>query len=69
MYASLDEQLAAPPPDGTGKVEIDGDDFAFGFTLGSLIQFSPHTRFGIGYQSKVEPEFSGDVKISPPGGL
>jgi long-chain fatty acid transport protein len=67
MYASLDEQLAAPPPNGKGKVEIDGDDFAFGFTLGSLIEFNPHTRFGIGYQSKVEPEFSGDIKISPPG--
>jgi len=35
--------------------------------LGALFELSEHTRFGVVYQSKIEPEFSGDVKLSPPG--
>ena len=30
MYANIEMKLRAPPPIGTGKVEIDGDDVAFG---------------------------------------
>ncbi len=57
----------APPPNGNGEVKIDGDDVAFGFGLGALFEVSERTRFGVVYQSEIEPEFSGDVKISPPG--
>ena len=67
MYAKLEQTVAAPPPMGTGQVKIDGDDFAFGFNLGALVEVDEGTRFGVIYQSEVEPNFSGDVEITPPG--
>ena len=67
MYADLEMKAKAPPPNGNGEVKIDGDDVAFGFGLGALFEVSERTRFGVVYQSEIEPEFSGDVKISPPG--
>jgi long-chain fatty acid transport protein len=35
--------------------------------LGGLIELSERTRFGITYQSEIEPDFDGDVKISGTG--
>jgi long-chain fatty acid transport protein len=67
MYADLEMKAKAPPPDGEGDVQIDGDDIAFGFGLGGLIELSERTRFGIAYQSEIEPNFDGDTKISGPG--
>ena len=64
MYANLEMKAKAPPPNGTGEVKIDGDDVAFGFGLGALFEVSERTRFGLVYQSEIEPEFSGDVKFS-----
>ena len=64
MYADLEIKAKAPPPNGNGEVKIDGDDVAFGFGLGALFEVSDRTRFGIVYQSEIEPEFSGDVKFS-----
>jgi long-chain fatty acid transport protein len=66
MYANLEMKAKAPPPNGIGTVEIDGDDLAFGFGLGALFEVSERTRFGLVYQSKIEPEFDGDVKFSGP---
>jgi len=64
MYADLELKAKAPPPNGNGEVKIDGNDVAFGFGLGALFEVSDRTRFGIVYQSEIEPEFSGDVKFS-----
>jgi long-chain fatty acid transport protein len=67
MYADLELKAKAPPPNGNGEVKIDGDDVAFGFSLGALFEVSEQTRFGVVYQSEIEPVFSGDVKLSPLG--
>ncbi|MCK5365716.1 MAG: outer membrane protein transport protein, partial [Gammaproteobacteria bacterium] len=67
MYADLTYKLAAPPG-GAGQVEVDGDDFAFGYNFGALFELSPGTRIGVTYVSKVEPDFSGDLKINTGGG-
>jgi long-chain fatty acid transport protein len=68
MYADLELKSKAPPPNGTGQVKIDGDDIAFGFGLGALIELSERTRFGISYQSEIEPEFNGDIKFKGKAG-
>ena len=72
MYAHIDYKLAAPPINapvgGSGQVKIDGNDFAFGYNFGTLFEVSPQTRIGVIYISKVEPKFSGDLKISTGGG-
>ena len=67
MYADLEMKAKIPLPKDDGKVKIDGDDVAYGFSLGALFEVSERTRFGVVYQSEIEPEFDGDVKISGPG--
>lgn len=67
MYADLEMKAMAPLPFGSGEVKIDGNDVAFGFGLGALFEVSERTRFGLVYQSEIEPEFDGDVSIDPPG--
>ncbi|MBW2338085.1 MAG: outer membrane protein transport protein [Deltaproteobacteria bacterium] len=67
MYADLEMKAKIPLPKDDGKVKIDGDDVAYGFGLGALVELSERTRFGLVYQSEIEPEFDGDVKISGPG--
>jgi long-chain fatty acid transport protein len=64
MYANLEMKTKVPPPNGTGEVKIDGDDVAFGYDVGALFELGEKSRLGILYQSEIEPEFSGDVKIS-----
>jgi long-chain fatty acid transport protein len=67
MYADLEMKLKAPLPSGNGEVTIDGNDIAFGFALGALFEVSERTRFGVTYQSEIEPEFDGDIEIDPIG--
>jgi long-chain fatty acid transport protein len=67
MYADLELKAKGPPPNGNGEVKIDGNDVAFGFGLGALFEVSERTRFGVVYQSEIEPEFDGDVKFSQSG--
>jgi long-chain fatty acid transport protein len=67
MYADLEMKIKAPPPNGNGTVTIDGNDLAFGFGLGALAEVSERTRFGLVYQSEIEPEFDGDVSVDPIG--
>ena len=64
MYANLEMKTKVPPPNGTGEVKIDGDDVACGYDVGALFELGRKTRIGIIYQSEIEPEFSGDVKLS-----
>ncbi len=66
-YAQIDYTLAAPPG-GSGQVEVDGNDVAFGYNFGALLELSPRTRLGAIYISKIEPDFSGDIDIRLGGG-
>ncbi len=66
-YGNLDLKLAAPPG-GMGQVEIDGDDWTFGFNFGALFELSPQTRIGVIYVSKQDLDFSGDLEITLGGG-
>jgi long-chain fatty acid transport protein len=68
-YGSLDYKLKAPalPPPTESTIKIDGDDWAFGFTAGVLIDFSEGSRLGVRYQSKNKFKFDGNLKKS--GGL
>lgn len=66
-YARLDYKLAAPPVNppagGQGQIEVDGDDWAFGYNAGALFEISPQTRIGVTYVSKTELDFSGDLDV------
>lgn len=50
-----------------GRVKIEGDDTAIGFNAGLLYEFTPHTRLGVTYHSKVEYTLEGDTRISGTG--
>jgi long-chain fatty acid transport protein len=59
-------QLKAPNR-AESTIEVDGDDWAFGYSVGALIEFSERSRLGIKYNSKAKFEFDGGVKVS--GGI
>jgi long-chain fatty acid transport protein len=65
-YSSLDLKLAVPSPQnpGTGKAELDGTDTGFGFTLGAIYEISDSTRLGMNYQSELDIDFDGKLKVN-----
>ena len=69
MYADLNLKVKGPPPpvSGTGQVKIDGDDITTGFDVAALFEVSERTRVGVKYGSKLQPDFSGKLRISGPG--
>jgi long-chain fatty acid transport protein len=63
-YGNLDTfNLKAPNP-AESTVKADGDDWAFGFVTGVLVEFSDQSRLGVKYLSKTKYEFDGDFKVS-----
>jgi len=68
MYGKLELDAALPLPGGLpdGQASLDGDDVEVGFGLSALFEPSEGTRLGVVYWSKVEPSFSGDLKIKSP---
>lgn len=50
---------AVPVPDG--MVEINGSDYGYGYTLGMLYEFTPTSRVGINYRSRMEYTLDGDA--------
>lgn len=70
VYSNLNLHFAIPRldanrPEGNGS--INGDDVLPGFTLGAMYELSERTRFGLSYQSEIEPKFDGDLKTNPAG--
>jgi long-chain fatty acid transport protein len=63
-YGNLNTfNLKAPNP-AESTIKADGDDWAFGFVTGVLVEFSERSRLGVKYLSKTKYEFDGDLKIS-----
>lgn len=57
-------ESAVPTATGDSRVEIEGDDVAAGFNVGVLYEFTPSTRMGLTYHSKVEYELEGETQVS-----
>jgi len=59
---------ASPNPSGPlgsndGRIKVTGNDTALGFNAGVLYEFSPRTRAGLTYHSKVAYKLKGDTKL------
>jgi long-chain fatty acid transport protein len=54
---------AVPSPLGEAKVKVKGDDTAVGYNVGVLYEFTPQTRAGLTYHSKVKYRLKGDTKM------
>jgi long-chain fatty acid transport protein len=70
-YSKLNVHLNVPRLDQTredARASINGDDTGFSFKLGSMYELTDRTRFGLIYQSKIKPEYDGDLKLVLPGG-
>ncbi len=55
------------PGTNDGRVKVKGDDTALGFNAGLLYEFTPQTRAGITYHSKVKYKLEGDTRLSGAG--
>ena len=49
----------AVPGAQDGFVDVDGDDWGYGYTLGVLVEPRAGTRIGLGYRSSIEHELEG----------
>jgi long-chain fatty acid transport protein len=67
-YSSFEQKRAVrnifDPGFGDGKSELETDGFAVGFGLSTLYQSSDRTRWGLTYQSEIEPDQDGDSDFS-----
>jgi long-chain fatty acid transport protein len=54
------------PQRDDGKVDLDADDWGFGYNVGLLYQFSDATRLGLSYRSQVKQHLKGDADFSVP---
>ena len=64
-YTTLDFEIALPslPSQTAGKGTLDGSDDGFAFTLGAIYEFNDATRIGLKYQSEIDANFDGRLKI------
>lgn len=47
-----------------GKAEVTGDDWGYGFTLGTLFQVTDKTRLGLSYRSEIDLTLDGEIDYS-----
>nr|WP_218876056.1 outer membrane protein transport protein [Pseudomonas sp. BMW13] len=71
IEGELSSSLLNPlsPGRNDGEVRVKGDDTAVGFNAGVLYEFSPRTRAGLTYHSRVKYELEGDTRVSASGAL
>lgn len=58
-------QGIAPLPVKIGS-KMSGDDTSIGYVLGALYEYSPRTRFGVGYRSEVHHKLNGTISFTQP---
>ena len=54
----------AVPTTQDGRSRLEGDDWAFGFTLGAILEPWRGTRLGIGYRSEIDHNLEGEVDFT-----
>jgi long-chain fatty acid transport protein len=62
IEATLTNQVH--PLANTSLIEIEGDDYGWGFNLGALWQFTPNTRVGLAYRSEIDFTLEGSATVT-----
>jgi len=66
-YTSFEQERAVrnifDPGFGDGKSELEADSTEFGFGLSTLYEMTDRTRFGLAYQSEIEPSQDADASF------
>ena len=58
---------AGPAIAGNNQLDLEGDDWAFGYNLGVMLQVTPTTRIGLSYRSELEFNLQGDQRTTVTG--
>ena len=66
LDAELNKNITLSPMLPDIKQKLSGDDTAFGYNIGLLIDISEDVSFGISYRSKIKTEFKGEVEHQIP---
>jgi long-chain fatty acid transport protein len=66
LIAGVQAQIPALNQSLDGKVNLQGDDMAYGFNLGLMAQVTPAARVGFSFRSKVKIEVEGKAKFTVP---
>lgn len=66
INAVLGLGLPIAPQGADGRVTLTGDDWAFGFNLGLLLELNDKTRFGWAYRSRISHGLAGDAAYTTP---
>jgi long-chain fatty acid transport protein len=62
IYGKLTSNYQAPGQDA--EIEIEGDDIAYGYNLGVMVDVTEQLTWGLTYHSKVKYSLEGDTKVS-----
>jgi long-chain fatty acid transport protein len=66
-YQRLEAELtSAANAAATNIAKVEGDDWAWGWNIGALINVGPATRIGLTYRSAIKYEVEGDITFSSP---
>ncbi len=57
---------ASLDPTRDGELDVEGDNWAYGFNLGALFEPVEGTRIGVAYRSRITHDLSGDADFSAP---
>src|SRR5690606_13108048 len=57
---------AVTPLVPTAVARLEGDDWAFGWNVGALVDFGQGTRVGLTYRANVDHTISGDLTFNDP---
>jgi long-chain fatty acid transport protein len=60
------DELGLAPQGADGHFKVEGDAVSWGWNLGALYSWSPNTRLGIAYRSKIDQTLRGDADFSVP---
>ena len=58
--------LGLTPQEDDGKANLTGDNWAYGFNLGALLEISENTRLGVAYRSSIQHDIKGRVDYNVP---
>lgn len=62
----LKSRKVLSPQLATGITQVKGDDWAYGWTAGALLELTKQWTLGLSYRSKLEPDLEGHFKVNSP---
>jgi long-chain fatty acid transport protein len=68
-FGTLFVAAGTTPQEDDGKATVKADDWAYGFNIGALWEFSENTRVGVSYRSHIKENLDGDADFDVPSNV